>query len=280
MDLKPGTEISPQLRLVQELGEGGRATLWIAERVTTGERVAVKFIANELLGVQSDLARFEREARLAAKIDSPHVVRILDYGLAANGRPFIVMDLLEGENLAQRFARSGPLGIRPTNSIIQQVALALESAHKLGIVHRDIKPANLFLTTIEGVETLKVLDYGIAKQVAVIDGITTSGTLVGTPKYMSPEQLCDSKHADPRMDLWALAVEIYEALTGHPPFYAKPLSLLSLLILQGKFARPSSLLPSLPPQLDEWFARALHRDLDQRFKSAQQMAHSFERAIS
>ena len=222
MDLKPGTLVTANVRLVEPLAKGAMGSVWIAEHVFLRTRVAVKFIAERLVSADPEaVARFHREASCAAQIKSPHVVQTFDQGLMTDGTPYIVMELLEGESLRQRLERSGPLTLRQTALVVAHVAKALHKAHKHRIVHRDIKPENIFLSLVdEGERLVKVLDFGTAKQTHVLEDkkLTIPGVLIGTPEYMSREQVMQAEEVDYRADLWALSVAAYEALTGQVPF--------------------------------------------------------------
>jgi serine/threonine-protein kinase len=279
MKLEPGRSVTPRVKLVRPLDQGGMGLVWVADHVTLGCEVAVKFIAGERPGKQHEL-RFAREAKLAARIKSPHVVRIFDHGLTDDGQPYIVMELLDGESLAARLERAGPLDPAAVELLVSQIAEALEQAHDLGIVHRDIKPSNLFLLR-SGYELFaKVLDFGIAKQT---DGdaaraITETGALVGTPLYMSPETLLSPRSADHRADLWALAVVAYHALTGRPAYEGETPAALAFAIEQRRLVPPSAHVDGLSPELDAWFKLALSWDLDARFATAPELARSFRSA--
>jgi serine/threonine protein kinase len=218
--LAPGALVSDRLRLERLLGEGGMGCVWIAQHLTLGTRVAVKFVSAELAASHPEIAaRFSREAAAAAKITSPHVVRTLDFGATPQGTPYLVMELLEGESLAERLEREQRVPPAEAATIVSHVANALSEAHRLGVVHRDIKPGNIFLTRAGRAVFAKVLDFGIARDVAATTGAATqTGALLGTPQYMSPEQLMSAKGVDSRADLWALAVTAYEMLVGTPPF--------------------------------------------------------------
>ncbi|MBI4705762.1 MAG: serine/threonine protein kinase [Deltaproteobacteria bacterium] len=282
MDLGAGTMVTPSVRLVEKLGEGGMGSVWVADHLTLKTRVAVKFVSGELLDRCPEMAeRFSREASLAAQLKSPHVAQIFDHGATADGLPFIVMELLEGESLAAHLAREGRLGLRGAAALVAQVAGALGRAHKLGIIHRDIKPDNLYLIESEYELFVKVLDFGIAKKLGLPaqNALTATGAFIGTPDYMSPEQLLDSKGADHRADLWALAVVAYEALTGTRPFAGATMAALFLAIEQANPRAPSELCPELGTALDAFFARALGRDMERRFGSAAELAAAFRRAI-
>jgi serine/threonine-protein kinase len=226
-----------------------------------------------LSGNPQALDRFRREARSAASLRSLHVVQILDDGVDdASGAPFIVMELLEGESLAERLARVGRLGPVDTARVVRHIARALGRAHDAGMIHRDLKPDNIFLVQNDDEEVTKVLDFGIAKWTATttkLDHPTLTGHVLGTLAYMSPEQVKGTM--DQRADLWSLAVIACECLTGARPFRADNFVSLAVVICSGQAPVPSSLGP-VPRGFDAWFARAVARDLDKRFGSARSMA--------
>jgi serine/threonine protein kinase len=285
MELEAGVMVTSTVRLVRLLGQGGMGSVWVADHLTLKTEVAVKFLLADL--VRSNpamLARFEREASAAAQIKSPHVVATFDYGVVEDGTPYIVMELLDGESLSERVARTGPLSASETGQVLTQVAKALRKAHQLGIVHRDIKPDNLFLVDSGALGPdgqpiaedlfVKVLDFGIAKQAEATD-ITHTGAMFGTPRFMSPEQLLNSKGVDFHADLWALAVVACWALTDRPPFDGETLAGISMAVCQGVFTPPSQLTPGLAPSLDAWFARAFDLNIQNRFPSAHEMTAAF-----
>ena len=256
--------------------------VWVGRHLALDVDVAVKFIKSEEL--RDDLrarGRFEREARAAARIKSAHVVQIFDCGITDDGTPYLVMELLEGETLKRRLERSGALPPDEVAAIVTQVCRALGRAHALGIVHRDVKPENLFLVHAEQEPFVKLLDFGIAKQAEMPPdaAATQSGVLVGSPQYMSPEQLLRPKQADFRADLWALAVVAYQALSGRPPFVGDTVAGLIVAITQGKFTRISTLKPELPAALDAWFDRALCLEPEARFDSAAELGESLPVAL-
>jgi eukaryotic-like serine/threonine-protein kinase len=278
--LEPGKQIAQHLRLVRELGEGGMGRVWVAEHQTLETEVAVKFLNRELAEDELSLARFRREAQAVAKIDSAHVVRVFDHGVTAENDPFIVMELLRGEDLRRRIQRAQRLGIDDAALILSQACKALGRAHALGIIHRDVKPANVFLTT-EGNELfVKVLDFGVAKLMATQHlAVTDSRTVIGTPYYMSPEQVLSTHTVDHRADLWALGVMTYEMLTGVRPFEGNTLGAIHVKINAGSYMKPSELRAGLPAAVDQWLRRALDRDIERRFTSAQEMSESFRAAV-
>jgi serine/threonine-protein kinase len=278
--MKAGDLVGTSVRLERLLSEGGMGSVWLAEHLTLHTQVAVKFMMAELATDPALLARFTREATAAAQIKSPHVVAISDHGVSSDGVPFIVMELLQGEDLDDRLTREGRLGLAETTKIVRDVCKALASAHKAGIVHRDIKPANLFLVDVEADVFVKVLDFGIAKQTKdVVDGVTHTGMLLGTPHFMSPEQVLEAKNVDFHADLWALAVVAYNCLTGQRPFRGETIGALSIAINNAVFLPPTVIVPELPAALDAFFAKALARDPSARFQSASELAAAFTGAV-
>ncbi len=282
MDLQAGQFVTPNIRLVELVGQGGMGSVWIARHETLDTDVAVKFISHELAEKEpSLLSRFKREASLAAKIRSLHVVQMFDHGFMKDGTPYIVMELLEGESLGARLDRCGRISLEQTGVLLSQVTKALDRAHGLSIIHRDLKPDNLFLIDSEYDLFVKVLDFGIAKSISAESGtiITGSGEVAGTPLYMSPEQLLDTKNVDHRTDLWSLAVIVYVCVTGRPPFVGETLTELSIAIFSAPHLVASSLLPGLPPAIDQWFDRALNKEKDGRFQTASELAAAFAEAL-
>jgi serine/threonine-protein kinase len=279
-ELAAGTQINANVRLVRLLGEGGMGSVWVADHLTLGTQVAVKFLSANLAKEQASIARFAHEATAAAQIKSQHVVQIFDHGVFDGGLPYMVMELLEGEDLNRRLERTGPMPVDELSRVVTQVCRALGKAHAVGIIHRDIKPDNIFLLDQDGELFVKVLDFGIAKRTnqAHSKVVTTTGAMVGTPYYMSPEQMFSSKHVDFRADLWSLGVVAYHCLTGHVPFEGETLGGLCVAIEKGVFDPPSKANPALPPAVDAWCLRALHRDPASRFSSAREMADALAEA--
>ncbi len=282
MDFCAGQFVTPNIRLVQLLGKGGMGSVWLARHQTLETDVAVKFIRREVIEEQpSALARFKREAALAAKIKSLHVVQMFDHGFMKDGTPYIVMELLEGESLRSYLDRCGRLSLEQTEVLISQIAKALEKAHSCGVIHRDLKPDNLFLVDSDYEIFVKVLDFGIAKSLDIDPGsvLTSTGEVAGTPLFMSPEQLLDTKNVDFRADLWSLAVIVFVCITGRPPFTGETLSSLSLAIFSVDPPTIVSLVPDAPKALDRWFARALHKESDKRFQTVSDFINEFIRAL-
>jgi eukaryotic-like serine/threonine-protein kinase len=280
MPFVSGELISPNLRLVRKLSEGGMGAVWIADHLTLQTQVAVKFMSPHVAHTTRGQKRFGREAASIAKMKHPHVVQILDYGWTDQGQPFIAMELLEGENLAQRIDRLGRLSLPETSVIISQTCKALTKAHSLGIIHRDIKPENIFLTEVDGELFVKVLDFGAARPTGLDKkGITATGTRVGTARYMSPEQAAGARNLDLRTDLWSVAVAAYECLTGVPPFDGNTEAAVFVAVHQGVYERPSRMVRRMPPAVDEWFAKALSHDPEKRFATARELAEAYGAAI-
>lgn len=274
--LSEGTEVTPSIRLKRRLGAGGMGSVWVADHAALRTEVVVKFLADRLVEDTTSQARFAREASAAAQVKSPHVVQMLDHGIMAGGHPFIVMELLEGCDLSQAIKRRR-LSPAEVAHVIEHVALALDRAHAKNIVHRDIKPNNIFLCEVgSGSPFVKLLDFGIAREGD--QNLTTTGNLVGTPAFMSPEQL-SGKPVDARADLWSLAMVALKALTGQNPFERPTIPETMGAVVHGDLPVPSALLPGLPAGVDAWFARACSRDPGARFASARELSEALWAAI-
>jgi serine/threonine protein kinase len=283
--MQTGLIIAPNLKLVRPLGGGGMGTVWAAEHAALGREVAVKFLSEDLASDPFAVARFEREAMAVAELENEHIVKVIEFGFTDSGLPFMVTDLLEGENLGERLVREGRIAPDVVATILDQICDALASAHDLGIVHRDIKPENVFVMTGQGPSdaqpSIRLLDFGIAKhwRDPRLD-VTGTGVAVGTPQYMSPEQLLSAKHVDFRADLWSLGVLAYRAVTGRLPFEATGFAALCIKIHRGVFTRASAYDASLSPGLDAWFTKALRGHPAARFSSAREMTISFRAALT
>lgn len=278
MKLEPGQVISGTLRLAKQIAEGGMGSVWIAEHLVLGRNVAVKLMSKQWAAMPSARTRFLREAKITAQLESPHVVRVLDCRLDEADEPYLVLELLHGENLEQRVRRKGALSIYDVEQVVSQMASAIGEAHAHGIVHRDVKPENVFL--VEAPATfVKMLDFGVAKPKAAEDCLDVDLLPAGTPQYMSPEHMFEPETTDERSDLFSLAAVAYFALTGRSPFEAESIEALYFAIEGAKFARPSELRPELPEAVDAWFVRALARDREKRFQSAREMATALHDAV-
>ncbi len=248
-------------------------SVWRAEHVELGTPVAVKLIDPAIAMSPEATARFKREAQAAAALRSTHVVQVLDYGID-DQTPYIVMELLEGESLADRMARVRQLSPETLVDIFTQVGRALARAHERNIVHRDLKPDNIFLVREGDADVAKVLDFGIAKaggSFSTTGGLQTrTGAMLGTPYYMSPEQASGKRGVDFRSDLWSLGIIAFECLTGARPFEADTLGGIVLAICAEPILVPSQV-ASVPAGFDAWFARVTERDPDRRFQSVSEM---------
>jgi eukaryotic-like serine/threonine-protein kinase len=268
-----GLLIAQRYELLEELGGGGMGAVWRAKDRKLNADVAVKLIDPRLADSTEALARFRREAEAAAAIRSTYVVQILDYGVDGD-TPFIAMELLSGESLAQRLARTGKLSPEQAGRILGQVGRALALAHERQIVHRDLKPENIFLVREDDEDVAKVLDFGIARRSDSLGhsgGVKTrTGVLLGTPYYMSPEQ-SKGEPLDHRTDIWSFGAIAFECLTGLRPFEANSLAELFHLICLAPLPVPSQLL-DVPAGFDAWFAQTASRDRSARFETIKEAA--------
>lgn len=272
----PGQVVAARYRLERTLARGGMGSVWVARHLQLDVDVAVKFMSAEATAAANGLARFEREAKACAKLKSSHIVQILDYGVE-NEVLHMVMELLSGEDLATRLERVRRLSLPAVASLLGQACKGLALAHEAGIVHRDLKPANIFLSREGSDEVVKLLDFGIAKAPPELGSPaeTQTGFLVGSPNYMSPEHILDSKSVDWRSDLWSLGVIAFECLTGQEPFRGNEVGPILVGVCTGPIPVPSHIAPDLGPQVDAFFQVALARPREQRF----QTAHDFAQAL-
>jgi eukaryotic-like serine/threonine-protein kinase len=273
--VSPGEVLAGKFKVERVLGAGGMGVVVAARHLELDERVAVKFLHPEAMLSGEAGARFVREARAAVKIKSEHVARVIDVGRLENGAPYIVMEYLEGSDLAARVDQ-GPLSIEDAVDYVVQACDAMAEAHALGIVHRDLKPANLFLIRrSDGAGLVKVLDFGISK-VQVPDtadaGLTKTSAVMGSPFYMSPEQMKSSKDVDSRTDVWSLGVILYELLAGRPPFQGDTLpELLSAIMLEPP-PPLQSLRSEIPLPLAAVLTKVLQKDRTQRYQNVGELA--------
>ncbi len=257
------------------IGDGGMGTVVRAVHRELGIPVALKFLKRAWLQQGEVLARFSREARAAVKLKGEHVARVLDVGKTADGVPFMVMEYLEGEDLGTVMKR-GPAPLRDAADWIIEACDALGEAHAAEIVHRDIKPENLFLVDRHGRASVKLLDFGVSKMAfrgdPGADELRVTSQMIGTPLYMSPEQVRASKSVDHRVDIWALGAVFYELLAGKPPFSADTLPEVCAMILEDHPEKVSAVRPDLPPEIDRILARCLEKNADHRYQSVTELA--------
>jgi serine/threonine-protein kinase len=279
MPINPGSIIGGKYRLLRRLAIGGQGSIWVAEHIQLGSQVAIKFMDFAQISSPAALTRFEREARAAARLRHQNLVHVEDRGVE-DGIPYLVMELFEGEDLLKRLKSVGLLSLDEVARITNQVARGLRRLHEAGYVHRDLKPGNIFLArNDEGEEVVKILDFGIVKQSeAEVGEGTKTGEFVGSPHYMSPEQIRNVKLVDARSDQWSLGVVMFRALTGQFPFPGEAIGAVVSNIIAGAARRPSEIVPALSPAIDAFFERVFARDPNQRFASAMEMAEAFARA--
>jgi len=283
-----GSLLIGKYKVVREIGRGGMAAVYEAEHTQLGKKVAVKVLAAELSASSIVIERFFREARAAASVKSDHIVDIYDSGRLEDGRPFICMEMLDGESLYDRMARIRLIDPETTVRVITQCAKGLMKAHAAGIVHRDLKPENIFLTRADdgGEEIAKILDFGLAKFYAPVKSdektnrLTREGAVFGTPAYMSPEQVKGQGNVDHRADLWALGCMAFECLIGRPVWNTEQgVAMTFAAIATGPIPVPSDQRAELPRAFDKWFEKALDRDPDRRFQSAKELAEELAYAF-
>src|SRR5215831_18105254 len=262
-----GSVIAGTYKIEALLGRGGMGAVFLASHQRlAGKQVAIKVLHTELDDADI-VARFRREAEIAARLNHPNIVGVIDYNVAPDGTPYLVLDYLEGETLAQCIAR-GPLPLAQVMSIVRQVGSALAAAHRAGIVHRDLKPQNIFLvpTEVDGrlVEIAKVLDFGISKIRGSQTVKTQDSALLGTPQYMAPEQATGQHTSvDERTDIFALGAIVYEMLAGHPAFSGASIP---EVVFKVVYEQPAPLaVPSLPPAVPAAVACAMAKPADERF---------------
>jgi serine/threonine protein kinase len=272
-ELQAGSSIAGRYRLERQIARGGMGSVWLATHLQLDAPVAIKFMTTNL--EPSLIARFEREAKACARLNSPHIVKVSDFGVE-NGAPFMVMELLSGEDLGARLKRDVSVPFDRLAVMADQIGRGLSVAHEAGIVHRDLKPANVFLARTGREEVVKLLDFGVARETEqrMVDDLTTSGVILGSPHHMSPEQAA-GESVDGRSDLWSFGVLLYQSLTGHRPFDGPNLTSILLAITSRSPAPPSTLVQGAPSGVDAFFERALRRDRRDRFQTAEEMAAAF-----
>lgn len=278
-----GQLLADRYRIEALLGRGGMGTVWRATDQRKNRVVAVKLIRPQYAEQEEARRRFEIEAHAAASVQSDHAVQVFDYGMAL-GRPYIAMEYLEGESLAETVARTGPVPLGTLGMIVEQATDALSKAHSKNIIHRDLKPDNVFLATNVRIKdarlgfSVKVVDFGIAKLLdatnAELSGPTQTGMVIGTPTFMSPEQLTQGGQPDVLMDIWAMGVTVFTAATGRLPFESELMGELVLQVCTLPMPIPSHINRNLPADFDRWFERACARDRNERFRSMRELSEA------
>ncbi len=280
-----GDRVGGKYRIDAVLGRGGMSVVYRATHEQLEQPVAIKVLSATALLLPEYVVRLEREARAVSHFRSEHIARVLDIGALdvdptsdASRRislPYVVMEYLEGRDLATVLLEEGPLSVERAVMCILQACEGLAEAHAGGLVHRDLKPANLFLTElVDGTPCVKVLDFGISRMArpSALAPLTDPGTVLGTPSYMAPEQMESSERVDARSDIWALGAILFELLTGRLPYAAGTLPQLFVRIMRSKTPKPSARRPGLPRALDDVVARCLAIDPDDRFQTVADFA--------
>jgi serine/threonine-protein kinase len=274
-------------QVLQKIGSGAMGNVFLAHHPVIGKRVALKVIHPELASNEEMIARFFNEARAVTQIGHENIVDVQDFGQTPDGDSFIVMELLEGFSLGDRLKQLGALSIPRATHIALQLADGLSAAHARGIIHRDLKPDNLLLTPDPqwlGRERLKVLDFGIAKlaqrPATAADVRTRTGAILGTPRYMSPEQCRDSRDVDHRTDIYSLGVILYEMLAGTPPFVSSSWGEMAHMHIGVKPPDLRELVPDLPQSIECAVARALEKEPDARFQSMADLRQALDGTLA
>lgn len=270
----PGYLVGGKYRLERRIAEGGMGAVWKARHEVLDADVAVKLMSKDIRGKELALARFEREAKASARLKSQHIVRVHDYGMD-DEMPFMVMELLEGEDLGARLKRDGPMSVEELAPIFAQICKGLEVAHDAGFVHRDMKPSNVFLAREGGDEVVKLVDFGVARETktTLVEDKTSSGVVVGSPHHMSPEQ-AQGEPVDHRSDIWALGVLVFRALTGEKPFQGEVMTAILLAVVSKPIPKPSDVNAGLPESIDRFMEMALCRNVERRFQRVRTMSEA------
>lgn len=275
--LSPGEIVADKYLIDSIVGAGGMGIVYLARHLQLGGRLALKFLSAQCLDSPEGIERFRREAQTAARLDSEHVVRVFDVGTHTNGLPYMVMEYLEGRDLGRIIQDSGSLPIDVTASLLVQACSALDEAHRHGIIHRDLKPSNLFcIRRSDGSLSIKVVDFGISKvsgDAADLEkGITITGHIIGSPSYMSPEQMKTPNRIDNRSDIWQLGVVLYECLTGKLPFPGSTYAEICLKVHQEPHLPVIAHGIGVPPGLQAIIDSCLAKEPAQRFQTARDLA--------
>jgi predicted ATPase len=267
-----GAELG-RFRVTRVIGEGGQGVVCEALHTRLGQRVALKFLSPEHASDPSMTARFDREARNASRLRSPYAARVFDVDQTPEGLPFIVAELLEGRSLRDEVLARGPLPVGEAIDYVRQVCAAMAEAHELGIVHRDIKPSNVFLAEEGGARVAKVLDFGVSKGLGLEVDVTQAGTVIGSPRCMSPEQIADPASVDARTDIWSLGVLLFYALAAAYPFDASTAgeAIVKIMTIEPQPLR--ELRPDAPSELEREIARALRKNPELRHATVRELAH-------
>lgn len=272
--VRPGDVLAGKYEVERVLGVGGMGVVVAANHVQLKDKVALKFLLPQVTESPEHVARFLREAQAAVRIKSIHVARVVDVGVLETGSPYMVMEYLEGQDLGQILHEHGRLAAHEVLTYVLQACEAIAEAHAYGIVHRDLKPSNLFLTrSADGSPCIKVLDFGISKNTRPgVDNLTRTQSVIGSPLYMSPEQMRSARQVDVRADIWSLGVMLYELIVGEVPFLAESMPQLVALVLEGNAPKLREMLPDANEALESIVAKCLERKADDRYQTVGPLA--------
>ncbi|HEX3771569.1 MAG TPA: protein kinase [Polyangiaceae bacterium] len=280
--VREGDLLAGKYRVDRVLGAGGMGIVVAARHEQLDQMVALKFVREEALDNEEAVQRFLREARAAVKLKSEHVARVLDVGKLDSGAPYMVMEYLEGNDLAKVLADHGPMDFSVATDFMLQACEAVAEAHAAGIVHRDLKPENLFLmTTVGGTQKVKVLDFGVSKAMdttsaGAMGNLTRTRAMLGSPLYMAPEQMRSSRDVDPRADVWAMGVVLFQLLTQRWPFEADTMPELCLRVVTEPPTSLTAFRPEAPPGLASVIARCVEKEPSHRYGNAAELATALE----
>ncbi|MFH1436583.1 MAG: serine/threonine-protein kinase [Pseudomonadota bacterium] len=270
-----GEILNQRYELDMFLGKGGSSEVWKAKHIHLDKLVAVKLLKKDLMDNLQFYARFKQEAQIASSLIHENICSVSDFGFAEEGRAFLVMDFLEGESLATVLKRVDRVPVGAALSIIRQVLAGLKAAHEMGVVHRDVKPGNIFIAKKKsGKRVVKLVDFGISKMVSADKkdlGLTTTGTLLGTAFYLSPEQIMETKGVDHRTDLYAAGAVIYKVITGKAPFMGENFGEIAVKIVNDPLVDPRDLVEGLSAPVAKIIKKALEKDARARYESVDEM---------
>jgi serine/threonine-protein kinase len=278
-----GQTLSGKYELRRLIGDGGMGSVYEAEHVKLGTKVAIKVLHADLARRPGLIERFLREARVAAQIKSPHVVQVTDVDQTPEGVAYLVMELLEGEPLSRTLEREGKLQVPLASEYARQILEALEAAHALGVIHRDLKPENVFITFVAGKPVLKLIDFGIAKLRRTDMGganLTVAGVMMGTAEYMAPEQAFSADRVDARADLYSVGVMLYELVAGVRPVSGEDARVIAVKVERGEITPLVHAAPDVPREIAGLVHRAMAHNPDLRFASATEMRLALEGALA
>jgi|GEM_PF-2500577 len=281
--MEKNTILSQRYELLSFLGRGGMSEVWKARHIHLDKLVAIKLLNRDLLGKQEFQARFKQEAQIASKLNHPNICAVSDFGFTEDGTPFIVMEFLEGESLASVLKRIERLPVGASLLIAKHTMQGLQAAHSIGVVHRDIKPGNIYLVKEKGGTRIsKILDFGISKMVSggkTDLGLTTTGTLLGTAFYLSPEQIMESRTVDHRTDIYACGAVLYKMITGKVPFHGENFGEVAVKVVNDPLIDPRNLVAGLPGNVAKIIKKCMEKEARLRYADAGECLQDIEKAL-